>query len=144
MWHFPCNESGPLVSIVRTAEYPLLLLFSSSSPPLLLLPLLLPLPCSLGDKYKREGNEAYKSGEYLRAKDLYSSAIEHDPQNATYYGNRSATHMMLLDYSAALDDSTRSVQLDESYTKVRVVMPSLLPVGLAVLEIPCLSAQHKA
>ena len=52
--------------------------------------------------------------------------------------------MMLLDYSAALDDSTRSVQLDESYTKVRVVMPSLLPVGLAVLEISCLSAQHKA
>lgn len=80
------------------------------------------LPCSLGEKYKREGNEAYKAGDYLRAKDLYSSAIKHDPQNATYYGNRSATYMMLSDYSAALEDSTRSIHLDESYTKVGVVM----------------------
>ena len=80
------------------------------------------LPCSLGEKYKREGNEAYKAGDYLRAKDLYSSAIKHDPQNATYYGNRSATYMMLSDYGAALEDSTRSIHLDESYTKVGVVM----------------------
>lgn len=77
----------------------------------------LPL-CSLGEKYKQEGNKAYKSGDFLQARDLYSSAIKHDPQNATYYGNRSLTYMRLLDFHAALEDSTKSVDLDENYTKV--------------------------
>jgi len=70
------------------------------------------------DKYRQRGNEAYKSGDYQQARDLYSSAIQLDPQNATLYGNRSASYMMLQDFSAALEDSTRSVHLDESYTKV--------------------------
>ena len=74
--------------------------------------------CSSSDKYKQEGNEAYKSGDYQQARDLYSSAILLDPQNATLYGNRSASYMMLQDFSAALEDSTRSVHLDDSYTKV--------------------------
>jgi len=69
------------------------------------------------DKYRQRGNEAYKSGDYQQARDLYSSAIQLDPQNATLYGNRSASYMMLQDFSAALEDSTRSVHLDESYTK---------------------------
>lgn len=54
--------------------------------------------------------------------------------------------MMLSDYGAALEDSTRSIHLDESYTKVSVVMlySALFPsCGLSSFEDSMLVFQHK-
>lgn len=36
---------------------------------------------------------------------------------AAYYGNRSATLMMLTEYKAALEDARVSIEMDESFTK---------------------------
>lgn len=46
-----------------------------------------------------------------------SVCVDHNPSKAAYYGNRCATLMMLDDYSAALEDARRSIELQESFTK---------------------------
>ena len=40
------------------------------------------------------------------------------PKNASYYGNRAATLMMLFRYREALEDSQQAVRLDNSFMKV--------------------------
>lgn len=72
------------------------------------------------EEAKKKGNEYYKNGEYERAIEFYTQAINLQPQCAVYYGNRSAALMMVQKYGQALDDCTRSVQRDEKYTKVKV------------------------
>lgn len=41
------------------------------------------------------------------------------PRNASYYGNRAATLMMLCRYREALEDSQQAVRLDNSFMKVK-------------------------
>lgn len=41
------------------------------------------------------------------------------PKNASYYGNRAATLMMLCRYREALEDSQQAVRLDNSFMKAR-------------------------
>ncbi|NXN14585.1 PPP5 phosphatase, partial [Indicator maculatus] len=55
--------------------------------------------------------------DYERAVELYSRAIELDPSNAIYYGNRSLAHLRAESYGYALADASRALQLDSSYTK---------------------------
>lgn len=43
--------------------------------------------------------------------------IGHNPNNASYYGNRAAALMMLDKYSSALEDAVRSTQHDENFVK---------------------------
>lgn len=40
------------------------------------------------------------------------------PKNASYYGNRAATLMMLCRYREALEDSQQAVRLDNTFMKV--------------------------
>ena len=42
------------------------------------------------------------------------------PKNASYYGNRAATLMMLCRFREALEDSQQAVRLDECFMKVRI------------------------
>lgn len=63
------------------------------------------------------GNAAYKEGEYTEARELYTKAIYHNPNNAGYYGNRSATLLMLEEYQSALEDAITSIKLDEQFIK---------------------------
>ena len=42
---------------------------------------------------------------------------EQCPTCAAYYGNRSATYMMLAKYAEALEDARQAVRLDELFTK---------------------------
>ena len=60
---------------------------------------------------------AYKEGEYEEACDLYTKAIFHNPNNAGYYGNRSAALLMLEQYQRALEDAVKSIKLDEQFVK---------------------------
>lgn len=48
---------------------------------------------------------------------LYTEAINLCPDNAAYYGNRSACAMMMGDYRGALKDSRDAVQLDDRFAK---------------------------
>jgi len=56
----------------------------------------------------------------MEALELYSEAIRLLPSCAAYYGNRSATYMMLQKYSDALADAQQSTSIDKEFTKVRI------------------------
>jgi len=66
---------------------------------------------------KEEGNQLYKIKKYPEALAKYSAAIDLCPENPAYYGNRSACHMMLAQYSKALDDAKTAVNLDSNFVK---------------------------
>lgn len=48
---------------------------------------------------------------------MYDEAIKLCPENAAYYGNRSACYMMLGMYKKALEDAQKAVALDSTFTK---------------------------
>lgn len=50
---------------------------------------------SQANRFKEQGNEAYKNKEYLKAIQLYSKAIELNPKDANYYSNRALCHFNL-------------------------------------------------
>jgi hypothetical protein len=45
------------------------------------------------EKYKDEGNVAFKDQNYSKAIELYTIAIEYNPNEASYYGNRSFAYI---------------------------------------------------
>lgn len=47
----------------------------------------------------REGNAAYKAGDYAKAVEAYSAAAELDPQNHVYLSNRSMAYFAMGKYS---------------------------------------------
>lgn len=71
----------------------------------------------IAEEKKNAGNDHYKAQNYPTALSCYSDAIAVCPDTASYYGNRSACHMMLGDYKSALEDARRSVQLDPKFEK---------------------------
>jgi len=72
---------------------------------------------SQADQRKEEGNQLYKTRSYREALQKYSEAISLCPQTAAFYGNRSACHMMLSQFSQALQDAKTAVQLDQDFVK---------------------------
>lgn len=71
----------------------------------------------LAEIKKENGNQLYKAQNYVKALSYYSEAIEICPENASYYGNRSACYMMLRQFQNALDDARKSVALDPAFVK---------------------------
>uniref|UniRef100_A0A8D2PHW7 Serine/threonine-protein phosphatase n=1 Tax=Zosterops lateralis melanops TaxID=1220523 RepID=A0A8D2PHW7_ZOSLA len=63
------------------------------------------------------GEAVQQRKDYENAVKLYSSAIELNPSNAIYYGNRSLAYLRTECYGYALADATRAVQLDAKYVK---------------------------
>ncbi|CAN6675127.1 hypothetical protein TRVA0_092S00144 [Trichomonascus vanleenenianus] len=63
------------------------------------------------EQYKEQGNTLYKTGEYGAAVEQYSKAVEADPGNAIYYGNRSMALMQMKRYEEALADSLQANRL---------------------------------
>jgi DnaJ family protein C protein 7 len=68
-------------------------------------------------QYKEQGNAKYKAGKYEEAADAYGKAIEAEPNEATYYGNRAAALLMLKKYDEAHDDCKKAIELDPSFVK---------------------------
>lgn len=58
-----------------------------------------------GEEYKAEGNEYYKLGKYNLAVQSYTKAVNQEPNNATFLGNRAAAYMLLGEFQKALSDS---------------------------------------
>ncbi|XP_041269602.1 serine/threonine-protein phosphatase 5, partial [Onychostruthus taczanowskii] len=69
------------------------------------------------EELKARANEFFKGKDYENAVKLYSSAIELNPCNAIYYGNRSLAYLRTECYGYALADATRALQLDSKYVK---------------------------
>nr|XP_026487450.1 dnaJ homolog subfamily C member 7 [Vanessa tameamea] len=74
-------------------------------------------PERLAEEKKESGNHLYKFKNYKGALVMYEEAIKLCPENAAYYGNRSACYMMLGMYKNALEDAQKAVALDNTFTK---------------------------
>ncbi|CAG5121036.1 unnamed protein product [Candidula unifasciata] len=71
----------------------------------------------LAEQKKEQGNEFYKEHKYREALQCYSEAINLCPTCAAYYGNRSATYIMLQRYKDGLADAQFAIQLDTGFVK---------------------------
>ncbi|XP_026737789.1 dnaJ homolog subfamily C member 7 [Trichoplusia ni] len=74
-------------------------------------------PERVAEEKKESGNHLYKFKNYKGALAMYDEAIQLCPDNAAYYGNRSACYMMLGMYKKALEDAQKAVALDSTFTK---------------------------
>lgn len=72
---------------------------------------------SQSEDLKKEGNAAFSSGKFSEALELFSKAIEIDPENHVLYSNRSAAHASLKDYSQALEDSEKAISIKPDWSK---------------------------
>lgn len=66
---------------------------------------------------KNEGNAFFKNGDFQKAVECFSKAIEADAENASYYSNRSAAYIKLKDFDAALADGEMCVKLKPEWGK---------------------------
>lgn len=69
---------------------------------------------------KAEGNKFYSSGDYERAIEFYGQAIELDPTEASYLGNRAAAYLMVRKYSEALADCNKAIELNPNFLKAYI------------------------
>lgn len=69
------------------------------------------------EAYKEKGNAFYVQKDYNEAYNYYTKAIDCSCKNASYYGNRAATLMMLGKYREALEDAQQAVRLDDTFVK---------------------------
>ena len=72
------------------------------------------------EQKKQEGNDFHKKKDYKSAIRSYSEAITLDPENFSLFGNRSASYMMLGQYTAALEDAKLSTSLNSNFIKVKI------------------------
>mmetsp|Transcript_9101 Transcript_9101/g.18628 ORF Transcript_9101/g.18628 Transcript_9101/m.18628 type:complete len:266 (+) Transcript_9101:51-848(+) len=66
---------------------------------------------------KNEGNVFFKAGDYPKAIEKYSAAIEVDPDNHVYYSNRSAAYGLSGQWEAAARDGQKCVSLNSKFLK---------------------------
>uniref|UniRef100_A0ABI8A3T6 J domain-containing protein n=1 Tax=Felis catus TaxID=9685 RepID=A0ABI8A3T6_FELCA len=71
------------------------------------------------ESFKEQGNAYYAKKDYNEAYNYYTKAIDMCPKNASYYGNRAATLMMLGKFREALGDAQQSVRLDDSFVRFK-------------------------
>ncbi|KAJ3406751.1 hypothetical protein HDV05_005835 [Chytridiales sp. JEL 0842] len=75
-------------------------------------------PAVAAEELKKSANEFYKSGNYTEAVELYGRAIDLQPQNPTYYSNRSAARTMLKQHPLSVQDCRQALDLDPSQIKI--------------------------
>ncbi|GMF20949.1 unnamed protein product [Phytophthora fragariaefolia] len=69
------------------------------------------------EEFKAQGNELYKRGDYQRAIDKYTQAIDAAPTVVAYYGNRAAASFMLGKHKDVVTDCNRAIVFDPLYMK---------------------------
>ncbi len=69
------------------------------------------------EQAKTEGNNFLGQQKYREAIERYSHAISLNPNNAIYYSNRAAAQINLKNWSEAVNDSIKAIEIDESYAK---------------------------
>ncbi|XP_059632481.1 U-box domain-containing protein 70-like [Cornus florida] len=66
---------------------------------------------------KDQGNEFFKSGNYLKAASLYTQALKKDPCNPLLYSNRAAAFLHLVELNKALADAETTITLKPFWEK---------------------------
>jgi Flp pilus assembly protein TadD len=60
---------------------------------------------------REEGARAYKARDFAAAQDLFSRALERDPQDARHWTNRAAARVEGGDFVGAVEDCDRAIQI---------------------------------
>lgn len=85
------------------------------------------------ERTKEEGNAAFKSGRYQEAIDTYTKALEVDPSNkntnSKILQNRALCHTRLKNWTSAIADCDKALELDPGYTKARKTRAKALGEG---------------
>lgn len=68
-------------------------------------------------EYAMEGNRLAKSGEFLRAVNVFTLATKLDGNDHRFFGNRSFCYERLKQYDKALKDADRAVQIEFAWPK---------------------------
>lgn len=66
--------------------------------------------------------------DYEKAAELYTEAIDLNPNVPAYYANRSFANLKLENFGYALADATKALELDRSYIKVSGIQRALISV----------------
>ena len=66
---------------------------------------------------KEAGNEQFKLKNYIKAIELYTEAIEANPNDHTIFGNRSASYHNLKRFDEALQDGQHAIDLSPDWSK---------------------------
>lgn len=67
---------------------------------------------------KNKGNQFMKEEKYDEAVEMYTEAIEKDPQNHVLYSNRSAAYAKKEQFEDALKDAERTIEIKSDWAKV--------------------------
>lgn len=70
-----------------------------------------------GENIKCLANKAFTAHKYAQAINLYTQAIELNNQNAIYWANRAFAHIKLEEYGSALEDASKAIEVDPTYSK---------------------------
>ncbi|KAG0635310.1 hypothetical protein HOY80DRAFT_910921 [Tuber brumale] len=69
------------------------------------------------DKLKTEGNAAFGAKDFDKAIDLFTQAIEVDPDNHVLFSNRSACYASIKDFDGALKDAVKCIEIKPDWAK---------------------------
>ncbi|CAK6983356.1 hsp70-Hsp90 organizing protein 3-like isoform X1, partial [Scomber scombrus] len=64
-----------------------------------------------GESLAVQGIQLFQQGRYSQAVDVFTEAIYCDPKNHRFYGNRSSCYCQMEQYSSALSDAQKAIQL---------------------------------
>jgi tetratricopeptide (TPR) repeat protein len=71
----------------------------------------------LAQSKKNEGNTFFKNKQYEQAIEKYTEAIQLDPNDVTFYSNRSACFAALNKWSEAAEDGRQCIMTDKTFVK---------------------------
>ncbi|KAJ6812143.1 small glutamine-rich tetratricopeptide repeat-containing protein-like isoform X1 [Iris pallida] len=72
---------------------------------------------NLAETFKMRGNKCMQAKLYSDAIQLYTCAIALSEKNAIYYGNRAAAFTEMHRYTEAIQDCSKAIEIDPSYSK---------------------------
>lgn len=69
------------------------------------------------EKYKNQGNDAFKKGDHAKAIEMYTYATELDPNNPVFYTNRSNAYYLMKNWEKSERDALKSIKCKQTWEK---------------------------
>lgn len=84
----------------------------------------------MAESYRLLGNDAFKNGEYAKAVENYTTAIDVDPDDPKLYVNRSLAQASLNNWKESAQDARRATYLDKKSVKAHFrLVKALIALG---------------